>query len=157
MTGALLPQIEGFQQQRRRAGDEEAHVAHCVFGQASFSQQTHVQRGHAHENRGFGQLLHDDFGVEFGQPDHLAAVQQRAMQRHKQAVNVEDGQGVDEHVIRLPTPVILQNLRVGQQVVVRQHRAFAAPCRAAGVQNGGQIVGLADGGRVLVAAMGGAV
>ncbi len=59
------------------------------------------------------------------------------MQRHKQAVNVENGQGVDQHIIRLPTPIVFEHLRVGQQVAVRQHRAFAASCCSTGVQNSG--------------------
>jgi hypothetical protein len=40
----------------------------------------------------------DGLGVKFAQPDHLAAVEQRAVQRHKQAVHMEDRQRMDQHV-----------------------------------------------------------
>ena len=134
---AFLPQTEGFQQQWRGAGNKQAHVANSLFGQTRLAQQATIKRRHPHENSGFGQLLDHDFWVEFRHPNHLAAVKQGTVQGHKQTVDMEDGQRVNEDVIRLPTPVIFQDLRVREQIAVCQHRAFAAACRAAGVQNGG--------------------
>ncbi len=86
------------------------------------------------------------------------------MQRHKQTVHVKDRQRVDQHIAptvrpsgRRPAPVVLEHHGVGQQVAVREHRALAAPGGAAGVEDGGQIVGLPGRRRVAVAAMGGAL
>ena len=78
------------------------------------------------------------------------------MQGDKQAVHVEDRQGVDQHVTRLPVPVVFEHPRVAQHVAVCQHRALAAPGGAAGVQNGGQVVGLPEGDVVFVRATRGA-
>ena len=115
-------------------------------GQARLGQQAHIQRGHAHEHRGLWQLLQHHLGVELGKPDHLAAIDQRAVDGHKQAVHMEDGQRMQQHVAallwRAPAPVALQHLGVGQQVAVRQHGPLAAPGRAAGVDDGGQVIGL---------------
>jgi hypothetical protein len=52
------------------------------------------------------------FGIELGHPDHLAAVDQCTVDRHKQAMHMEDGQRVDQHITATirpasgrPTPV----------------------------------------------------
>jgi hypothetical protein len=82
----------------------------------------------------------DDPGVELAQPDHLAAVEQRRVDGHEQAVHMEDGQCVDQHVALSPSPVVLEHDRVGQQVAVRQHGALAAARGAAGVEDGSQVV-----------------
>ena len=79
------------------------------------------------------------------------------MQGNKQPVHVEDRQCMNQHVSRLPAPVVFQHLRVAQHVSVRQHRALAAASGAAGVQNGCQVIGLGLRYRVLVAAMRGTV
>jgi len=84
----------------------------------------------------------DTFGVELGHPNHLAAVEQSAVYGHKQTMHMEDGQGVNQHIIWLPAPIILQGLRVAQHVAMREHRAFASSGRTTGVQNSGQIVSL---------------
>jgi hypothetical protein len=55
VAGALAPVVEGLDQQRRRAADEQPHVAAGVPRQRRFAQHAHVQRGHAHEHRGLGQ------------------------------------------------------------------------------------------------------
>jgi hypothetical protein len=141
---------QAFKQQRRRARDEEPHVARRHFREARLGKQAHVQRGHAHEHRGFGHFLDDKFRVEFAEPDHLAAVEQRAVQRDKEAMHVEDRQSVDEDVAALrqrfariaPAPIVLQHLRVAEHIAVCQHRTFAAPGGAAGIENGRQVVWL---------------
>ena len=79
------------------------------------------------------------------------------MDGDEQAVHVEDGQCVDQHVAVAPLPVVFQHLGVGQQVGVGQHRALAAPGGAAGVNDGGQRVGAAGCHLVLVAVVGGAL
>ena len=61
-----------------------------------------------------------------GQPDARAG-QQRAMRGHEQAVHVEDGQHVQQHVVGAPAPVLVQHARVGREVAVRQHGALLRP------------------------------
>ena len=121
--------------------------------QARLGQHAHVQRRHAHEQRRARQVLDHHARIELRQPDHLAAVEQRAVDGHEQAMHVEDRQRVDQHVAFFPAPVVLEHLRVGQQVAVREHRALAAPGGAAGVEDGGQVVRAPRHGHVPVAAM----
>ena len=79
------------------------------------------------------------------------------MDGHKQTVHMEDGQGVDQHVTLFPAPIIFERDRVAQQIAVREHRPFAAAGGAAGVQNGGQVIGLARRRCVLVTVVRGAL
>ena len=80
------------------------------------------------------------------------------MDGHKQTVYMEDGQSMDEHIATafratrlFPTPVILERERIAEHVAVREHRAFAAPGGAAGVEDRGQVIGLTRHRLVLVA------
>ena len=57
----------------------------------------------------------------------MRAGQQRAMRGHEQAVHVEDGQHVQQHVVGAPAPVLVQHARVGREVAVRQHGALLRP------------------------------
>ena len=45
-------------------------------------------------------------------------------------MGVEDRQGMQQHVARRKSPFLLQGLRVGQQIVLGQHRTFGATRRA---------------------------
>ena len=63
------------------------------------------------------------------------------MHRHEQAMHMEDGQGMDEYVARLPAPQCVQCLCVGAEVAVRQLRTFAAAGGTAGVEDGRDSVG----------------
>ena len=147
--------VEGVDQQRRRAADEEAHAAARLARQRRLGEQAHVQRRHAHEDARPGQLANHRLGVEAREPEHPGAGEQRAVRGDEEAVDVEDRQRVDQHVAAFvgsaPAPVALQRLRVRQQVAVAEHRALAAPGRAAGVEDRGQVVAVALGGRVRVA------
>jgi hypothetical protein len=78
--------------------DEQAHVrAASRVSPGSASMRTYsvgtpmntVASRHARDARPWGRT---------GQPDHLAAIEQRAVNGHEQAVHVEDRQRVDEHV-----------------------------------------------------------
>ena len=62
------------------------------------------------------------------------------MRCHKQTVHVKDRQRVNQYVVRRPAPIIFERERIREQVVVREHRALAAPRRAARVQNRSEIV-----------------
>ncbi len=136
---------------------KSAHVAAGLARQARLGEQAHVQRRHAHEHGGLGQPGNDRLRVELREPDHRAAVEQRAVRGDEQAVHMEDRQRVDQHVARLPAPVVLQRERVGKQVAVAQHRALAAPRGARGVEDRGQVVGRAPRWLVAVAVQRGAL
>ena len=140
MVAALLEIGEGLGQQRRGAGDEEAHLGADLAVEARIGQQAHVVGRHAHHHRAARQIAQRLLDVELGQPDHARAGQQRAMRGHEQAVHVEDGQHVQQHVVGAPAPVLVQHARVGREVAVRQHGALAAAGGAGRVQDGGQVV-----------------
>ncbi len=148
-----MPLVERFQQQRRRTGDKQTHVRGLCFGKAWLGQHAHIERGNAHEHCCFWHFGDDKFGVKLGHPNHLAAIEQGTVDGHKQTMHMEDGQGMNEHITGLPAPIVFQGLCVAQHVAVREHRAFAAACGAAGVQNGSQVIGLVLHHLVFVRAM----
>jgi hypothetical protein len=49
----------------------------------------------------FGQLRQHALRIEAAVPQHWAAIEQGAMNRHKQTMNMKNGQRVNEHVARL--------------------------------------------------------
>ena len=157
VAGALAEGVEGLDEQRRRAADEDPHVPAGLAVERRLGKQPHVHGRHAHEHRGLGQALHDGARCELREPQHRAAVEQRAVRGDEEPVHVEDRQRMDEHVAALPVPVVLQRQRVRQQVAVRQHRALAAAGGSAGVHDGGQVVAAAHGRHVLVGVDGGAL
>ena len=65
-----------------------------------------------------------------GQPDHLAARQQRTMQGNEQAMHMEDGQGMQQHIAATPTPVHIKSQCVAREIAVREHGALAATSRS---------------------------
>ena len=82
------------------------------------------------------------------------------MDGHKQAVHMEDGQGVDEHIPLAcrptgcrPAPVILERECIAQQIAMCEHGPLAAAGGAAGVKDGGQVIGQSRYGGVLVAVL----
>jgi hypothetical protein len=54
VAGARLEFVEGFLQQRRRTGDEQAHVAADIATEGRLVQQAHIEGRHAHHHGGFG-------------------------------------------------------------------------------------------------------
>ncbi len=103
--------------------------------------------GHAHEHRGPGQGLEHRLGAEAPQKAHLRGFEHGAVQGHKQAVDVINGQAVDKYVIGLPTPKGSKGLGIGQQIAVAQHGALGPPRGARGVKNGREILRAPGDGR----------
>ena len=64
VAGARLPIAKSVDQQRRRPGNEQAHIAARIQAQTRLGQQPHIQRGHAHEHRRFRQFFNHFFGIE---------------------------------------------------------------------------------------------
>ena len=62
------------------------------------------------------------------------------MNGYEQTMHVEDGQSVNQHIVRAPAPVGFEGFGVAEQIAMRQHSAFAASGCTAGVQNGGHVV-----------------
>ena len=135
-----LPLFVGFYQQRRRAGDEQAHVGRAVLGQPRIGQQPGIERRHSHQRGRLRHRLEDRVGVKALEEDHPRPGQQCDVGGDEQPVGVKDRQRVDQHVAVGKAPVIAQGFRVAGQVGVAQHRALGAPGGARRVQNGGQIV-----------------
>ena len=143
VTGARLPGTEGFDQHGGRARDKQPHVGSHVTVQPCIGQHAHIQRGHAHENGRILEAGHHRLRLELGKPDHGTAIEQRPVNGHKQAVHMEDGQRMNQHIIGLPVPVHLEHRRIAEQIAVAEHGTLAAPGGATGVENGSQIIRLA--------------
>ena len=140
VPGSLLEGAEGIGEQRRRAGDEQPHVPADFPVEARLFQKPGVERRHAHEHRRSRQPAEDGVDVELRQKQNRRAVQHRAVQRHEQAVDMIDRQGVEQHVPRHPAPIAVQSQGVGRQVGVAQHRPLRPARRPRGIENRRQIV-----------------
>jgi hypothetical protein len=101
-----------LRQQRGGAGDEQPHVLAGFPVQARVGQQAGVEGRDAHEDGGARQQAEDLLHVELRQEQHRRAVQQHAVGRDEQPVGVEDRQGVQQHVVRLPAPIAVQRQHV---------------------------------------------
>jgi len=62
------------------------------------------------------------------------------VQGHEQAMDVEDGQGVQQDVVRREAPGLVQGQGVGRQGAVGEHGALGPARGSAGVDDGGQVV-----------------
>ena len=72
-------------------------LAACLVRPGSASMRTYSV-GTPMNTVAFAHRFDGQLRVELAEPDHLAAIEQRAVQRHEQAVHVEDRQRVDQHV-----------------------------------------------------------
>ena len=78
-------------------------------------------------------------GLEPGQQHGRRPGQQGAVQADPEAVDVEQGQGQDQPVVRLPAPGQAQRLGAGQQVPVGQHGPLGGAGGARGVAEQGRV------------------
>ena len=85
------------------------------------------------------------------------AVGEGAVGGHEQAVGVEDGQGVQQDVVGPEPPDPVQRQRVRGEVALGQHGALGPARRAAGVEDGGEVVGPGDDRGVLGRLAGGGI
>ena len=130
----------GLGEQRRRAADEQAHVRGRLARQAGMVEQAGVEGRHAHQRSRARQRRDHRVGVEARLEDHRRAGEQRDIGGDEQAMGMEDGQRVDQHVVGGEAPELDERLGVGGEIVVGEHRALRAPGRARGVEDGGEIV-----------------
>ena len=84
-------------------------------------------------------------------PQHLAAIEQSTVYRHKQTVHMKNRQRMNQHITVLPAPVVFQHQRIAEQIAVAEHRPFAAPGGPAGVNDGRQVIRLGNHWRVHIA------
>ena len=73
--------------------------------------------------------------VNAGNRMQRGARRQRDVQGHEQAVDVEQRQEVQQHVIRREAPAILEGQGIRGQIAVREHGSLRAPGRARGVDD----------------------
>ena len=139
MAGPLAPLLVGLREEGRGPGHEEPHAGHRLGRQPRLRQQSRVEGRDAHHGGRPSQRGQHLRRVEGGQEDHRAAREQHHVRRHEQAVGVEDGQRVHEHIVGGEAPALDQRPRVGAQVVVREHGAFRPPGGAGGVEDGRQV------------------
>ena len=57
-------------------------------------------------------------------------------------MHMKNRQGMNQHIVIAPVPIVFQYQCIAQQIAMTQHRPFAAAGGAAGVNDGGQIVWL---------------
>ena len=106
MAAALLPLAVGIGQQRGGAGHEQAHVARRVCGEARVVQQAGVEGRHPHHHRGARQPAENVAGIEFRQQDHRSASRQADIGGDEQAVDMEERQRMQQHVIGREAPEV---------------------------------------------------
>ena len=111
---AGLEGLVGFRPQGGGAGHPETHARRGLDREPRRIQEPHIMGGHAHEHRRPGEGLEHRLGAKAWQKAHLRGLEHGAVQGHKQAVDVIDGQAVHEHVIGLPAPERPERLGVGQ-------------------------------------------
>ena len=145
VTGPLLEFDMRFGEQRRRTRCEQPHVLAGGFGQARNFQQPRIESRHTHHRRRFRQQPHHPVGVEFRQEDHRGACEHHGVARNEKAVRVIDRQRVQEHILVGEMPVFHERLRIGGEVVMRQHRALGAAGGARRIKDRGEIAARAGG------------
>ena len=130
---------------RSRTADEDAHVREIgrIFIQPVAQSVVHGRDPEEHRAAlGVisGELGNHGLGGE-GDEGRAAPAQQRAVQAHAEAVEVEQRKRVHEHVARRPSPDLERAATLGEEVAVVEHRALGAARRAGRVEDGGRTVG----------------
>ncbi len=143
VTGSFFPLREGIDQHRCRTGNEQPHACTSGFVQPRQCQQTRIESRHPHQHGGTRHVCQHPCRVKPAVPTHLAAAEQRTVDCHKQAMHMKNGQRMNQHIANLPTPVVIQHTCIAQQIAMAQHRPFAAPRGATGVDDGGDVIGFA--------------
>ena len=114
-------------------------MAGGLAAQARVLQQPDIKGRHPHHHCGGRKAAEDFLNVELGQQDDGSARRQADIDRHEQAVDVEDRQGVQQHIIMAEMPKLTQHFGIGPQVAVGEHGALGNARGAGGVKNAGQI------------------
>ena len=131
VAGAGLEPGMRLGEKGRASRDEQADMGDEVAGQARVREQAGVERRDTHHDRGLEQFRHQDFGVEARHEDHPRATKQRAVQRDKQAMHVEDRQHLARRAFiaadRLRGAVALQRAFEKVVVIIGHDRAHARP------------------------------
>ncbi len=141
MAGALEERLVDRGGERRRAGDEQAHVRDERTVELRAGQEPGVEGRHAHHRRRPRQIGDHPVGVKAGMEEHRAAGEHDRVGGDEKAVGVEDRQRVQEHVVTGEAPGVDERPRVRGEVAVAQHGALGAPGRARGVEDRREIVG----------------
>ena len=144
MSGAFAKGLEGLWKQGSRAGYEQARAPAGRLVESRMLEQAHVEGRHAHEHGCPGQMTQHLLCIELRQQQHRRPALQHAVAGDEETVGVEDGQRVEEHVIRPKPPGALQDLGVGSEVAMTQHRPLRSPGGAGGVQQRRRISVRAD-------------
>ena len=155
MAGALFEPHVGLRQQRGRPRGEQPHALRQVAGKPVIVQKPGVEGRHAHHRRGTRQVVDYHVQIELRQEDHRPARHEHHVCRDEKPVRVEDGQRVQQHVIRGKAPAVDQRLCVRKKVRLRQHRPLRPPRRAGCVEEGGKVILLPPGGVKAVGLVGG--
>src|SRR5258706_12458680 len=77
--------------------------------------------------------------IELAHQQCCRASMQCAMQSNKQSMHMEDWQYVQKHIVRLPPPSFMKSLKIGNQVNMRDLRAFRSSRCTAGIDDDSSI------------------
>lgn len=68
-------------------------------------------------------------GLELVDPQHGSAIDQCPVNGYQQPMDMKDGQGMDQNIVRTPTPMVARHLGVPEHVAMREHGAHASARR----------------------------
>ena len=122
---------------RRAARERQSSAPNAGSGE-----KARIERRYAHHHRRARQEAADLLGVEFREPEHARARQERAVAGDEEAVHVIDRKRMQEDVAAREAPMLHQRERVAREVAVGQHRAFGPARRSRRVEDRRDVVGL---------------
>src|SRR5205807_2176141 len=120
-SGAAL---EKRRRQRRRSAHEHANVRKVGRIFVEPVAQALVHRGHAEEHGSAPFQLGDHTGGSERNQGRAASAQQRPVQAHAKAVEVEERERVDQDVTRRPAPNLDRAATLREEVAVVEQRAL---------------------------------
>jgi hypothetical protein len=124
MPGAVGERSEGRFREWRGPAREQPHRRASLGGEARRRAEPGVVGRHAHEDGALRKPIEHRIDVEATQEGDGNGGQQRAVQCHEEAVDVEDRQAVNEVIVRGEVPRVVEGVGVGSESLVGEGGAF---------------------------------
>jgi len=146
-----LAALEQRRRQRGRAGDEDSDVGQVGRVLVEPVAQALVHGRHAEEH-GPALVIRSRELRDYGRRREVhqrcaRSAEQRPVQAHAEAVEMEERQRVDKDVIRRPAPNLHRPATLREESAVVDDRALRATCRAGGVHDRREALGRQVGHR----------
>ena len=104
-------------------------------------QKAGIEGWNPHQYRGLGQQGLDLGRIKAGHKDRGRCAQKGGVKGDEQAVDMEDRQGMEQHILRRKAPEPVQLLGIGGQVAVAEHRPLGPSGGARRIEDRGNIAG----------------